>query len=190
MNVACYITDQRVMTDFMDILCAFCSHLFWISATTLYLADMTANVGSDLTYTGKDVMPGSVEYNDPISLYIANWSQNSILTNADTSFLINTPYQAYVPASKPYGNPLVLDSYLTDSFNNTITALGTIKTTLEKPLYSTAIPMNTTFPTPGTRVLITDDSFGHTLNVDMHIRNMHYDFHQGLINITGEAALT
>ncbi len=113
-----YATNQTPLVDFLSNICAFYTHLFYISGTTLNLVDMLKNNGTR-TVTEFKYFPSNFEYNRPLSTIRASWEERVAVTETIGSYV------------KTY-------NYETQKLINTITTGITDGTTSSKLVDSTA----------------------------------------------------
>ena len=155
-------TTVQVLSD----IAKFFSHLFYIRGTTLYLVDMLRANGSE-DIDEFDFYPARYEANKPYSLFV---------TDADS-----------VEGSYPYGGELDVSPTAHGTQANRLTALGDIKTILERQRAVIEKPIDSlSLPVPGMRFNFLDESTVHDIDVAMFARNITFDMNTEDITIEGD----
>ncbi|MFH2074369.1 MAG: hypothetical protein ABIJ57_03340 [Pseudomonadota bacterium] len=149
-------------------ICAFNSHLFYISGTTLHLIDMLMDAGST-AITEFDFFPSEYAYQVPTSIVsTTNYSRTS----------------AY-----PYGNAMSLATEFEDTGADINTALDNILSILNSAGCRLRMPLLGSVPTPGTKISWTDTSLNLDMAAWIRARSISYDFQNEEVTIEGEGAL-
>ncbi len=160
--------EQLAINLFSDI-CAFFTHCFYISGTTLYLIDMLAAAGSQ-TITEFDFFPSEYHYEVPVALArTTNYARTS----------------AY-----PYGQEISLGTEFIDTEAKINTALDNIITVQNKPWCNLRMPFLGSLPTPGKKISWTDTSLGSDLAAYIYARTLRFDFEAEEVIVEGEGALS
>lgn len=167
-----YTTSSKQPTlDVLSDIAKFFSHLFYIRGTTLYLVDMLLTNGSDEAITEFDFYPADYEMDKPYSLF---------KTDDDS-----------VEGSYPYGTEFNLTPVCHGTQANRETALGDIKTILERYRAVTEKDLETSnLPVPGMKITFEDASTVHTIDVELYARNLTFDFSTEDVVIEGDCEIT
>ncbi len=168
-NVTHTTKGDILAIDLASRICAFYSHLFYISDGTLYLVDMLADNGSR-TITEFDYFPSTYNYTAPVSGARAK-------IDDDNNFIRYSDF--------PYGNELNITSYHTTEANIN-TALDDILTITHSPKAALKMPLLGDMPLPGERISWNDTSLGQDTNAYIRARSIQYDFMKEKVSIDGE----
>uniref|UniRef100_A0A6M3K9C7 Tail protein n=1 Tax=viral metagenome TaxID=1070528 RepID=A0A6M3K9C7_9ZZZZ len=149
-------------------ICAFNSHLFYISGSTLYLIDMLLDAGSQ-TITEFDFFPSEYDYQVPVAIAsTTNYARTSVY---------------------PYGSILALATEFEDTEADINTALDNIITIMNRAAVRLKMPLLGSMPTPGKKISWTDTSLNLDLAAWIRARSIIYDFQNEEVIIEGEGAL-
>lgn len=163
------MTQDKIAINLLSDICAFFTHLFYISGSTLYLIDMLADAGSD-TITEFEFFPSEYHYNVPISLVrTSNYSRTS---------------------DYPYGNEISLSTEFINTEAGNNVALDNIITVMNKPTCSLKMPLLGSIPTPGKKLSWTDTSLGQDMDAYIRARTIIFDFNREEVIIKGEGVLS
>jgi hypothetical protein len=161
-------TRDYLLIDLLSEFCAFHTHLFYISGSTLYLVDMLEDNGSR-TLTEFDYFPSTYEYKAPT---------RECTDNTYSSFSVYT-----------YGRQIVCGAYH-NTQANVEGAYDLIMTIANKVGAEIAIPFAGSIPAPGEKISWTDRSLAVNSDTWIRARNIRYDFDNYRIIVTGEGQIT
>jgi len=162
------MTADQIAINLLSDICAFFTHLFYISGGTLYLIDMLADAGSE-TITEFDFFPSEYEYNVPVAIArTANYAR---------------------PSSYYYGQDLSLGTEFVDTKEKVEAALDNIIAVLNKAGCALKMPFLGSVPTPGKKISWTDTSLGQDTDAYIRCRTIRYDFDNEEVIIEGEGEL-
>lgn len=160
--------EQLAINLFSDI-CAFFTHCFYISGSTLYLVDMLLDAGTQAV-TEFQFFPSEYENNPPASI-------------AKT-----TNYKRF--SAYPYGTEISLGTEFADNQAKIEAALDNIITVSNKARCRLRMPFTGSLPTTGKKLSWTDTSLGQNLGAYIHARTITYDFLEEEVIIEGEGELS
>ena len=159
----------QLAIDLFSEICAFHSHCFYISGTTLYLIDMLLDAGTQ-TITEFDFFPSEYEWNVPVSIARTdNYARTS----------------AY-----PYGEEITLPTEYADTEARINTALDNIIAVRNKAKCRLRMPFLGSLPTPGKKISWTDTSLGESTDAYIRARTISFDFEEEEVIIEGEGELS
>lgn len=167
-TVAYTTSSDQVALKLLSDICAYFTHAFYISGSTLYLVDMLLDNGSR-TITEFDFFPSSYEMKSPIaSVSDGTYTQTS---------------------SYPYGQAKTVTSYCTVQAQIE-TALDNIITVSNKFGCQLKIPLIGSVPVFGEKISWTDTSLGSDTDAYIRGRGITYNFDSEEIIIKGEGVLS
>lgn len=158
-----HTTGDVILLDELSKICAFYSHYFYISGSTLYLVDMFHTEDME-EITEFDVMAPYYEYPSPYSK----------LTSADSS----------IDGSCAYGDPYNVAAYH-DTDANIVAALGKIKTLVEKGEMIVPFPTVATAPAIGEFRTLTDESLENPKATTILTSEINYNFDEDVAVVRG-----
>jgi len=161
-------SGTQLALQLLSNICAFNSHLFYISGTTLHLVDMLLNAGTS-AITEFDFFPSEYTYQVPTSIV------------STTNYARTSAY--------PYGNALTLATEFEDTGADINTALDNILGILNSPGCRLKMPLLGSVPTPGTKISWTDTSLSLDMAAWIRARSISYDFPNEMVIIEGEGGL-
>lgn len=186
--------SQQKLTDFLSDICAFNTHLFYVSGATCTLVDMLANPSSR-TITEFDFFPAKYHYNIPVKKITAGWTIGEAGEWSATStgeaaavYVKRTAKEVVKKSSYPYGKEMDITPYH-DGRVSIATALNNILTVLHKPKCNLRLPLQGSLPTPGEKISWTDASLHISTDVTINCRSIHYDFNNEEVIIEGEGTI-
>jgi|GEM_PF-1768254 len=163
------VSGDQIAINLLSDICAFFTHLFYISDGTLYLIDMLLDAGSE-TITEFDFFPSEYAYEVPVAIArTANYSSTS----------------AY-----PYGQEISLATEFIDTEAKVTAALDNIITVRNLARCNLSLPFIGDIPTPGKKISWADTSLGNNTNAYIRTRTIIYDFNNEEVVIEGEGTLT
>ena len=183
-----WANSQDVLVSFLDQLAAYASHLFYIVNDTLYLVDMDSDNGTT-SLTEFEFYPASISFASPVSLVKTEWTDRVAVEETIGKYIKDVPQEVTVSGAHPYGN-----EESADCFQSTISAVTASLTRIHGYMTSTrwetSIPLNATFPLPGMKITALDESMGQGVNIEIHVRDIEYDFENYEIKIAGEGTIS
>ena len=163
------VSGDQIAINLLSEICAFFTHLFYISSGTLYLIDMLLDAGS-ATLTEFDYFPSEYLYEVPVAIArTTNYSSTS----------------AY-----PYGQEISLSTEFVDTEAKITAALDNLITVMNMAKCSLKIPFIGSIPTPGKKLSWTDTSLGQDTDAYIRARTISYDFENEEVVVEGEGVLT
>ncbi|KKM60202.1 hypothetical protein LCGC14_1544230 [marine sediment metagenome] len=194
-NVAKWADKQAVMVDFLSLMCAGFTHLFYRKSGTLHLVDMFLDNGAR-TLTEIKYYPSKYKYRTPISEINASWQVGEAGSwsqpgggAAAAVYVKRTDKETTRSSAYPYGNEMDIVP-MTDVRADIDTALDNIMTVLHKPKSSPlAIPFIGNLPVPGEKFNYPDTSLGHDTDLGIWARTIVFAFDNEEIRIEGEGTI-
>ena len=163
------LSGEQIAVNLLSDICAFFTHMFYISSGTLYLIDMLLDAGS-MTITEFDFFPSEYFYEVPIAI-------------AKTDNYVST-------SSYPYGSEVSFPIEFINTQAEIEAALANVITVMNLARCNLRLPFIGSFPTPGKKVSWTDTSLGEDTDVYIRARTFMYDFENEEVIIEGEGVLT
>lgn len=162
------LTSDRLLIDIISDFCAFYTHLFYISGSTLYLVDMLGDNGTRII-TEFGFFPSDYKWQVPLSA----------VTNNDY-----TKFSAY-----PYGNSTYQEAYHSTG-SNIEDAFEDILDIVHKPGTALKIPLLGSLPVPGEKISWTDTALAQDTDMYIRARKLRYDFEKEEITVEGEGVIS
>ena len=159
---------DEILVNLMSACCAFFTHLFYVKAGTLYLADMLGDNGSR-TITEFDYFPSRYFYEVPIA-------------QSDAGGF-------YRESSYPYGSSLSLDAFHNVQ-GNIEAALDNVIAVNNKAKAALRIPLIGSQPAPGEKISWSDTSLGTDTDMYIRARTIQHDFDNEEFIVAGEGAIS
>lgn len=151
-----YTTDKDIQTiDLLDDMCSFFSHGFYISEGTLYLFDMLETT-TPVELTEFDVLPCSYTENQPVAL----------IKSGDFS----------IDGDNKNGNTYTISPTFHTTQANVETALGDIKTIVEKDLVKLNAKIDDKKPQVLNTLTLTDESLINSLTTTAIVTSVVYNY--------------
>lgn len=189
-----WASSQMPLTQFLSDICAYCSHLFYIKGSTLYLVDMKINNGSRIIDEFQ-YMPADYQYSEPVSLLKAVWQlreagewREKTGGGSGAVYVKETEKEVTVDTSYPYGQKAEIDCFQ-ENHDNIVIALEDIKETIEKPMALFSIPLQGSLPNPGEKIQFVDTSLVQDTTIKINVRTISYDFIEHEIIIDGDGQI-
>ncbi len=168
-DVAFQNSGEQLAVDLFSEICAFFTHCFYISGTTLYLIDMLGDAGSQ-------------------ALTEFQFFPSEYLNEAPVAIAKTTNYKRF--SAYPYGGEISMATEFADTQARVEAALDNILTVANAPRARLRVPFIGSLPTPGKRLSWTDTSLGQDLSMWIRARTLTYDFAAEEVIIEGEGALS
>lgn len=162
-------SGEQLAINLLSEICAFFSHCFYISGSTLYLIDMLLDAGSE-AITEFDFFPSEYDENEPTALARTDNYKR---------------FSAY-----PYGQEISLATEFADTEVRINAALDNIVAISNKARCRLKVPFIGSLPTPGKKLSWTDTSLGQDLDAYIRARTIAYDFEHEEVIIEGEGELS
>jgi hypothetical protein len=187
--VSHWADSQQVLTDFMSSIAAYACHMFYVAAGVIYLIDMAADNYAEIELTENDFLPSAAVYPDPVSMVKSTWVTRDYVEETVGNYVKDTEQEASINGSFPFGSEQNIEPYQT-KVADVKAALSAICGYLTSPRWETSIPMDTTFPVPGQKIIAIDESMGNPLSIAIRARDIEYDFEDRIITISGDGTIS
>lgn len=187
-TVSYWATSQKTLVSFLDELCAYACHLFYVNGDDLYLVSMAEGNGTDIELTENDFFPSKIMFAQPVSVLKTTWIERNAVEETIGKYIKETSNEESATGTHPYGNEETTECF--QSVRASIqAALAAIYGYMASVRWETSIPLESTFPVPGQKVVALDESMGQAINITIHARDIEYDFDRRIIRLSGEGSI-
>ena len=191
-TVACWISSQQTIVDFLSGICAYCSHLFYIASDTLTLVDMYKDNGSSTLTEFQFFESPTYGKFSPIKKISSSWNTYSAETgnsggeyDVTVSHYIKTNEHEISELLYEHGSETTISPYQV-SEDSVRSSLVLIKGIVQKDSVSISIPISASLPVPGQKISWTDTSLIRDTPGYIRIRILTYDFINDTVTISGD----
>lgn len=186
-NLGFWANSQMLVIDFLSDASAYCTHLFYISGTTLYLVDMLIDNGSR-TINEFEFFDSTHSYNPPVKQVKSEWLCRTAVEETIGKYIKDTIVEVAQQSVYPYGEEMAVVPFQTEKADIKI-AINNILTNIHLPSATVDIPFQGGLPVPGERISWTNASLGMSTDVYIRCRHLRYDPINDTVSITGDGGL-
>jgi hypothetical protein len=185
-----WASSQTKLIDFLSLIAAWHTHLFYIKISTLYLIDMNIDNGTR-TITEYNYFPAQYSDQAPLAKIIGNWKERSAANETIGRFIREAEYEEIYLTNYPYGGKMSLEAFQ-DVRADVYSSLESISTIYHKQRAKIPLPIETNLPVPGEAINGTDTSTKRDITFAIRARDIQYDFMGGVPKaiISGEGTIT
>ena len=182
--------SQTKLIDFLSLIAAYHTHLFYIKTSGLFLIDMDEDNGTR-TVTEYNYFPASYADQSPLAKIVGTWKERSAANETIGRFIRTAEYEETYLTTYPYGGEMNIAVYQ-DVRADVAASLTSISTLYHKQRATVPLPIETTLPVPGEAISGSDASSKRDITFSIRARHIQYDFMGGVPKaiIEGEGTVT
>lgn len=181
-------TGQDTLVSFLDKLAAYAGHLFYMTTSEMFLVDMDADNGTDMDLTENDFLPSIITWASPVSNITAEWTRGFAVEETIGKYVKYVKKESTYTGEHPYGSQVKIEPYQNRRLEIE-PSLAKIYRLMSSDRWETSIPLDSVYPLPGQKIIAIDESMGKKLTIEIHARDIEYDFDNRLIRISGEGTI-